>query len=349
MGKKVRVPLFDVVKAVLMYFVILGHLPVVKFKAAEGAWNIWLWSGITAVSMPLFFMISGMFARSMFDRRDGLAVARRLIGLLLPALVCGLFFGLVIGLQDGRGVFWVLSYPFQFFMLKIWFVRTMFCVLVLTSVVWLPTGRICLRLVLAIIVYLGLLFRPAVLVDVTWWLDECVHMWPYFLFGLFAMSYRELQSKASIAIPSLIMATTLIAIEVLRPLPELSFYHAARAKWVYWKSILSTRESLFCFFARPVLGVCSGIFLLWLIRVLMLGLPKLAYLSPLGTTTLGVYVMHEGAFRLLGPICHVEFPHGMGYVAALGALLLFHLITRSGQIIAAKIGIWYNQTVGQRK
>ena len=85
---------FDLAKAVLMFFVINGHLPAANIIAPDAQLPSWLRAIVVGVSMPCFFAISGMFAAKTLELQDWPKIFSRLSSFLWPMLSFGVVFGL---------------------------------------------------------------------------------------------------------------------------------------------------------------------------------------------------------------------------------------------------------------
>lgn len=99
----------------------------------------------------------------------------------------------------------------------------------------------------------------------------------------------KLHYKWSVAIPCGIFLCLVVFLEGDVRSNGMAFY------WVPsdWQTIVADGHLLLCFFARTAVGIAGSIFVLWAVDKLLTLLPKLSRLAVFGTTTLGVYVMHE--------------------------------------------------------
>ena len=74
-------------------------------------------------------------------------------------------------------------------------------------------------------------------------------------------------------------------------------------------------------FARTIVGISGTIFFLWSLDKLLKLIPRLTFLAKFGTTTLGVYLLHEWPLVMVGK--HFEI-NAMPVSVSLGlALALF--------------------------
>ena len=114
-------------------------------------------------------------------------------------------------------------------------------------------------------------------------------MFPYFVFGILVMRPFELHGKWRIAIPCGIFLFAVVIFEGNVRTNGMSFY------WVPsdWRTVISNGRLFLCFWARTAVGITGGIFILWIADKLIKLVPWLANFAVFGTTTLGVYVIHE--------------------------------------------------------
>lgn len=65
---KERNPVFDVVKALMMLWVIWGHLSL--YNVIEPVTSAYMLNAKIGVNMPVFFVIGGLLAASTFEKAD---------------------------------------------------------------------------------------------------------------------------------------------------------------------------------------------------------------------------------------------------------------------------------------
>ena len=76
------------------------------------------------------------------------------------------------------------------------------------------------------------------------------------------------------------------------------------------------------------MGITGTIFLLWFFRWLVNKVDWLSYLSSLGTTTLGVYTIHQWILARVGTHFHPPFPFPNGWQWPIAGIifLICHII-----------------------
>lgn len=96
MPNKLRDPLFDLVKAVAMFMVVLSHTISYRIGFDFSSMPSRILDFIMVVNMPLFFMISGFFSRRLHAEGDWGKLANRAISYVWPLA----FFAMVVSCID---------------------------------------------------------------------------------------------------------------------------------------------------------------------------------------------------------------------------------------------------------
>ncbi len=302
-----RDPVFDVVKAFLMYFVIRGHLVATGIVSPPNSPPpSWIGAMVVGASMPCFFAISGFFAAKAFESRDWPKLFSRIVLILWPIVSFGLVFGSLLVFR-GQSFHTLLTMPQSLFR-SLWFLRTLAIVNVISAAVFLLSNSRRGRLVLFAIIYAFLVFLPQAFLGYRYW-KSVMHMLPYFIFGIFFLRIC-LESKAFWwAFAASAFFLVVVFTEGSIQDNGMGFY------WIspHWRAMLLTKRGLLCFFGRTAMGVAGTIFLLWTFRWLVNKIGWLSFLAPLGTTTLGVYTMHQWILAQVGTLFHAPFPLPNGW------------------------------------
>lgn len=285
---------FDFVKAFLMFFVICGgHLETAGIIEATPPLPSWYFGLVTGASMPCFFAISGMFAAKTFEAQDWAKIMARLSSLSWPILSFGILFGLysAIRLKECSAV---VMMPIELWH-SLWFLRTLVIVYFVSALVFALSRNRSVRLALFAALYAGLVFLPSRTPHYGW-LKDVMHMLPYFVFGIFVLRRLLEQDAWMVAVVCGLFFLVVAFSEGSVRENGMAFY------WVdsHWRQMIFTRHGLLCFFGRTAMGISGTVALLWLFRWLLSKLPGLAKLAPLGTTTLGVYTMHQWLLARVG-------------------------------------------------
>lgn len=157
---------------------------------------------------------------------------------------------------------------------------------------WLSPRR--LRGFFIVVSYLAMFFCSKVH---GMWAGFIVHMGPHFLFGLIVLSKIKLYKSNIVGIicGCICVAVSILCADISRS--DLSWYHGLSN----WRVFVDARE-LSLLFLRTGLGISGAVFILWGVDKLVhcrLLMSLIRMISPFGTTTLGIYVIHEWPLMFL--------------------------------------------------
>lgn len=177
-----------------------------------------------------------------------------------------------------------------------WFLRTLGGVYLLSAVIFRLGKRDLFRWILFGIAYLSLLFFPG---RFRWCLsymggDQFVHMFPYFVLGLMILRKYQLWKNRVAEILCFVFFLSVILHEGLCNMIVLSTWKAP----VAWQYLFSHDLGFIRLLLRTCLGMMGIISFLSLVEHLARLFPTIACLAPFGTTTMGVYIIHERPFEL---------------------------------------------------
>ena len=334
-----RDPTFDITKAFLMYFVICGHLQAANIiSAPQVPLPSWYGAMVVGVSMPCFFAISGFFAHKTFEECDWVKIIARSLSFVWPIISFGVVFGLCSAIHTSR-LSMILKQPLWLWG-SLWFLRTLVIVYIITAAVFAISRRCVARLFMFAFVYFGLVFLPHGFPCYIY-LKDVMHMFPYFLFGVFALHVflaRE-NRKLAVACGMFFMAVALTEGRVTEN--GMGFY------WVdsHWRTMLCTTKGVVCFIGRTAMGIAGTISLIWLFRGILKIMPSLAKLQCFGTTTLGVYVIHQWILARIGQ-CGGVFPLSSSWRWSVGLIVFIacHVfVTVVNSIPAVKVALFVNE------
>lgn len=304
-----RNPIFDIGKFVIMLFVVYDHIPHLYPKSFDPGMSYFSNLNI-GMSMPFFFIVSGYFSASSISSK----VFKRLFSFLWPLFS----FGIVIALSRyfvGEISFWkMLVYPVWQLFFGSWFLRTLAIIFLIHALVWRFAPE-RFRCVVLLLIYGLLFFAPRD--SVFFWTAQVMHMFPYFTFGMVVMQKWRCYDNSWLAVPAGILFLLTVVLEGNIRTNGMAFY------WVSsdWRTVLNDSHLIFCFFARTIVGISGTIFFLWSLDKLLKLIPRLTFLAKFGTTTLGVYLLHEWPLVMVGK--HFEIS-AMSVSVSLGlALALF--------------------------
>ena len=198
-----------------------------------------------------------------------------------------MIFGAIIGLTGTKPLWKVLLYPVARVAFGDWFLLTIAIIYFSCALlVRLGKSEPC-RLALLALFYVVLFFAPRGMP--LYWTGNVMHMFPYFVFGMFVLRPYGLQERAFVAIPAGLIFFSAILLEGNANTNGMSFYTVT----IDWQTTLFNGHLLLCFVARTIVGISGAIFVLWLLGKLCNSVSFIRKLAVFGTTTLGVYVMHQ--------------------------------------------------------
>lgn len=285
----------DTIKFILMLGVIVGHVGGNGITDPIGG-EPYLSNLIVAVSMPLFFMLSGYHsARTLGSVRVEKFISR-VYALLWPLFSFGVIFGLVGYFVSDFPIWKSLAYPFIRIFGGSWFLKTLAECYVISVLTFKFAVSDKWRVLSLALIWICLLFVPKE-IGGPLGITTVVHMLPYYVFGALVLYPYEPHKYATISMPIGLVFVLVIAFEGSVRDNGLGFYWVS----IKWRDVLLNARGFLCFFARPIVGIMGSIFILWMFRAMDQLFPKVfAALGPLGQTSLGVYVLHEWPLIQLG-------------------------------------------------
>ncbi len=305
---------FDIVKMFMMLWVVWGHLE--AYGIVEKTRTICMDNIKIGVNMPVFFVMSGFFAASAFNKTDWGKILSRAMLYIWPHITIPLLSVLVLMLVCGFDLMSSLR-NVHFY----WFLRTLAMIYVLCAVICRISRRDCVRWALFASAYVAMLFWPQSLRF--WWCAQVIHMYPYFVFGLMVLSKCRLYERP---ICSIICGAVFLCVAFLCG----DFAKEGMNFWLaspYWESVLFDLHWFVTFFARTMVGICGSIFVLFTADVLVRTLPWMRLLAPLGLTSLGIYVLHEYPLILVHKyVSFTPAPAWSRWIVALGWFLFCHVV-----------------------
>ena len=323
-----RDPFFDVVKALAMLLVLIGHT---RWAYGCQAGNPPIDNFIVGMNMPMFFMISGYFSAQTVKEGNWGKLGQHLVGYFWPlAMVSCIFAALAVFLGIDGADKGFLGYAGRNFLFSPWF---LWC-LAICFVITFLSARIQRITFLAVLigVYCSLPFVTGV-----WHIGNVRAMLPHFVFGLFVLRKWPLWKNRLLGAMCLLVYLTVIGASTSFRQNGLSFYDGATE----WTSFVTEPLNIVLLSLRTLIGFVGAVGVMWFICEIVCKFPRVGIMmSPLGKTTLGVYILHQWILARF-----VEYvPIGPSFVATLGfAIVLFfvcHYIT-----IVSKLTPWSRRLV----
>lgn len=310
-----RIEYLDFIKFMAIYFVVWGHVTQYGIKDAvdSGLWHP-ASEFIVSFHMPLFMLLSGIFAGSSLKLSLGGLLKKKSLQLLLPAFVwtaCAL----VILFARGKNPFEI--YNFQAWMGDYWFLKCLFICYLLFYIsmklfrkdVWAATASVLLVLLLPQGSFL--------------WVNV---MLPFFWMGYFLKNYLM---KGQIGRKAFFVATTVFVLLLLEwNIKEYSIY-TTPIKLIDYKQLSFNFHNFYVMLFRFVLGLSGSISLLFLCKTLFEKYQHTRWvkrLSGYGRETLGIYLAQQIVIVFLAHL--YAFPQTINiYVFDFLAAQLYNLLT----------------------
>lgn len=320
-----RSPVFDVLKALLIIWVVWGHLQSTGFVApSHSFFERLLWRAKVA-NMPAFFAISGYFALSTFQTGSWGKILARITMFAWPRAAFALVFALAeLLLSDvfvqQRGCFSLFMDIYR----SRWFLRTLGALYFLSAAIYRLGRTEVRRCFLFGITWLALLILPGRFRSYLAFAggNQFVQMYPYFVLGLMVLRKHDFWRKWSVQIACLLLFASIILQESICQRIGLSTWRAAP---VSWRSLVFLDSALLHLAARTFLGITGTISLIAIVERFICWFPMLARLAPLGTTTMGVYVIHERPL-VVAAAYGISLPSWSRILLAICLFLLCHAI-----------------------
>ena len=297
--EKQRNPSFDVLKFFLIVWVVWGHLQSTGLvQPSRSFLENFVWRAKNAVNMPAFFVLSGYLAFSTFRTGTWSKILARVSLFAWPRASFAIIFVVIeilICMPSFRGVGATWSLFLDIYRSR-WFLRTLGGVYLLSAVIFRLGRRDLFRWILFGIAYLSLLFFPG---RFRWCLsyvggDQFVHMFPYFVFGLMVLRKYQLWKMPMVEIMCTFLFLAIIMHKGLCNTIVLSTWQSPVA-WQYLIRDWGFPRLLF----RTCLGIMGTISLFSLVEHLVRLFQPISRLASFGTTTMGVYIIHERPFELI--------------------------------------------------
>lgn len=173
-----------------------------------------------------------------------------------------------------------------------WFLRTLGVLYVLSAAIYRLGKTDRRRWLLFGTAYLSLLILPARFRHCLSFAggNQLVQMFPYFVFGLMALRICRRPKFRFAAWGCLFVFLAVILQEGLCKRIGLSTWTAPA---VTWRSLVLHDTAFLHLAARTILGILGTVGFLALAEKIITWFPPLSRLAPLGTTTMGVYIVHE--------------------------------------------------------
>ena len=295
----IRDPLFDISKALMMFWVVWGHFS--RYGVVAGPLEPAPYMGRIKIllNMPVFFIIGGYLSFLTFKKGSWSKIIARIIGFLWPMAAFSLVFTLVLIILNGwHGWHWLALYLFKQVIHEHWFLRTFAAIYLFSALIYriLPSDRS--RWFGFAIVWCVLLFWPSRFKFVLVWLgsSQTLYMFPFFIFGVMILRRFPFWHSTRIAVICIVFVLTVVLLESDDFAFRMNFWNAPS----HWRGVLFDSRNLLALFCRTLVGMTGTVSILWCVDSILRRFPAVTCLAPFGTTTLGVYILHEWPLIQIG-------------------------------------------------
>lgn len=279
MTKVTRQPVFDLVKAIAIYLVVLGHT--IQHYSPIPSQEVPLYKCIYLFHMPLFMIVSGYFSLSSYKLDTWVFFRKKTIALLIPVLIFAFIMTLWFVFLEHRFNMDIISYIALYLSninIWLWFLRSLFICYTIIYIVTRIVRNVKLRWGLLSIICLCLL--P---------LKYCNlgTMFPCFCAGII-LKERNLITNISLQTKLLYISGTL-----------------SLAGIVFMLNISSPSPLIFVKYAKTLIGLSISIFIITILyryrlsRSISFVSDKLEYI---GKRTLEIYVLQCFIVEIITPI-----------------------------------------------
>ena len=321
-----RDPLFDVLKGLMMVWIVWGHLALYRVVDYIPG-TPWMANAKIGMNMPVFFLLAGAFARRTFERASFGKLVARVVSFLWPMAAFGVVFALVLCLEGkGGGLSWFVQFVPRRLLRGHWYLRTFAAVYACSAILWRCLPRSWMKAIGFVALYAALIFLPAPVACFVRWTDirPMVHMLPYFAFGLaLPCSIDEVRRHTRFAVPCLLFFLAVVFLEGNSSTNGMNFWNVS----MEWRDVLLSGRGLLTLLGRTAVGLSGSLAALFGLDRLLARFPRTAnQLAVFGTTTLGVYVLHEWPLMQIGAakLPWLPLPEWTRWPVAIGWFLVCH-------------------------
>lgn len=315
-GYKQRDSYFDLVKALAIFLVVLGH-------CGASLHSMYLENFIVGCNMPLFFILSGWFAYDTIRNRDAKRLLRHLRSYLQPVLSTALVFAIlsaVIGLIPWMSVG---TYALKRVLFSAWFLWVLSIVYLICFSISLVVESFKWYCLASVAVFGTLLFIPNILSGILQ-IHSVRHMMPYFIVGQILRWYDFRPWKITrLGMTAFLLFAIFVVFEGDVRQNNMGFY------WVEssWRGVLCGQINFISFIARNIVGVIGAVGVMWIVHELKYCLKHGCEVAFMGRYTICIYLLHFWFYERLLSCCSVLFTAFWSVVLVSVALTMFCSLT----------------------
>lgn len=287
MENKERILYIDVIKAVLIFLVLWGH--VIQYTNMNEGLNNPIAAFIYSFHMPMFMMLSGIFLKKQFQLQCSVLLQKNFFRLILPAVVITFSLFLIVFINKPRGLDESINWLWA---CRPWFVTTLFFCNVITVLLYKVIKHIGFSFLVTFILFCLL---PSVS-------DRLIFMYPFFVLGYYMGFKLNDQRKFGPLNGGLIALLLFFACIYFRlNTSEITIYSSPYYFWSV-KDGIHLDESLLIAFERYFIGFCGSVGLFYFFKNIFCGIGRkiceFKIVQYIGRNTLGLYLLQIALFTI---------------------------------------------------
>ena len=320
--KKERNSYFDVMKAVAIFMVLLSH--VIFYRDDYDIKNMpsCILNFIISVNMPLFFIISGCFARNLHRSLEFRKLGNRLLSYFCPFAFFSIAFSVIESVVFGKYSWSAIPiWAIKKFLFNGWFFYALAGCDIITYVACRFGKTRVLKAVIALLSFIVCM----VLNGRVLYVGSIVSMIPFYWFGLLLLPKILEQQK-------LFFAIGLLGAGVLAFVTFFSGNIGTNGLGFYWDRFDIFNPQLIKIFnmlARYFIGIIGSLFLFMAVRMVLNGLPLLSKVSMFGMETLGIYLVQDAVIHeVVNKFTNLDSNSAELFLAALITLLVCYFLVK---------------------
>lgn len=279
MKNKERILYWDVIKALTIFLVIYAHG--LQFFTNDN--NYWqkdfICQFIISFHMPLFMIISGYFANSIFNQNFQTILYKKSRQLLLPSISTYFLVGIVLMALRNQNFFTHIDNLLFFCTQSFWFLKALFVYYIIASlyrIIFLKS-RIFFYITI-LVTFLCIRILPPQYVDFV----HITTMFPYFIIGLLFYNYQNKIFKNH----KLIMTLSLMIFIILSHFWQSNEYN------IYTHPIEWNSQYLRLYLIRTIIGTTGSLSIILIIKKFLYKQNSnwVTKIAQIGNATLGIYI-----------------------------------------------------------
>ena len=185
---KQRILYWDVIKAITIFLVIYAH-GLQFFTEDENYWQTdFISQFIISFHMPLFMIVSGYFARSIFQQNFINIVKKKTLQLFVPSVTTYFFVGVIMIFLRKQSLIGQIDNLLLNCIYSFWFLKALFIFYVFISLCKVLYEKSSISLYIFIIIFMFVILNiPVQNIDFV----HSLTMFPYFIIGIVFYKYKK--------------------------------------------------------------------------------------------------------------------------------------------------------------